>query len=57
MAQPLFWSWVSVFLLLTWIGARPVEEPYIVLGQILTCLYFSYFLFTPVIINVNDKII
>nr|YP_010995020.1 cytochrome b [Artemia parthenogenetica]WOZ14028.1 cytochrome b [Artemia parthenogenetica] len=57
MAQPLFWSWVSVFLLLTWIGARPVEEPYIVLGQILTCLYFSYFLFTPVMINVNDKII
>lgn len=57
MAQPLFWSWVSVFLLLTWIGARPVEEPYIVLGQILTCLYFSYFLFTPVIINANDKII
>nr|UZP16818.1 cytochrome b [Artemia tibetiana] len=57
MAQPLFWSWVSIFLLLTWIGARPVEEPYIVLGQILTCLYFSYFLFTPVMINVNDKII
>lgn len=56
-AQPLFWSWVSIFLLLTWIGARPVEEPYIILGQILTCLYFSYFLFTPIIINVNDKII
>lgn len=56
-AQPLFWSWVSVFLLLTWIGERPVEEPYIVFGQILTCLYFSYFLFTPIMININDKII
>nr|UZC53574.1 cytochrome b [Artemia sinica]UZC53587.1 cytochrome b [Artemia sinica] len=56
-AQPLFWSWVSVFLLLTWIGARPVEEPYIALGQVLTCLYFSYFLFTPVMVNMNDKII
>lgn len=56
-AQPLFWSWVSVFLLLTWIGARPVEEPYIALGQVLTCLYFSYFLFTPVMVNINDKII
>nr|UZP16831.1 cytochrome b [Artemia tibetiana] len=56
-AQPLFWSWVSIFLLLTWIGARPVEEPYIILGQVLTCLYFSYFLFTPIMINVNDKII
>ena len=56
-AQPLFWSWVSVFLLLTWIGARPVEEPYIALGQVLTCLYFSYFLFAPVMVNMNDKII
>lgn len=56
-AQPLFWSWVSVFLLLTWIGARPVEDPYIFLGQILTCAYFSYFVFTPIVINLNDKIV
>ncbi|NP_007119.1 cytochrome b (mitochondrion) [Artemia franciscana] len=56
-AQPLFWSWVSVFLLLTWIGARPVEDPYNFLGQILTCAYFSYFVFTPIVINLNDKIV
>lgn len=29
---------------LTWIGARPVEDPYIVVGQGLTLRYFSYFL-------------
>lgn len=39
-----FWSLVVVVALLTWIGARPVEEPYIISGQILTIVYFSYFL-------------
>jgi len=29
--------------LLTWIGARPVEEPYVVVGQLLTLLYFLYY--------------
>jgi len=38
-----FWTLVVVFFLLTWIGARPVEEPYIITGQILTVYYFLYF--------------
>nr|ALO77616.1 cytochrome b [Cantharidae sp. GENSP01] len=39
----LFWNFLSISILLTWIGARPVEDPYIIVGQILTVLYFSYF--------------
>ncbi len=39
----LFWSFISVIILLTWIGARPVEDPYIFTGQVLTVLYFLYF--------------
>nr|ARH53712.1 cytochrome b [Anostirus castaneus] len=39
----LFWSFLSITLLLTWIGARPVEDPYIITGQILTVMYFLYF--------------
>lgn len=38
-----FWALGSLIFLLTWIGARPVEAPYILSGQILTLLYFSYF--------------
>jgi ubiquinol-cytochrome c reductase cytochrome b subunit len=41
----LFWSLVSIITLLTWIGARPVESPYIITGQVLTVLYFSWFIF------------
>lgn len=39
----LFWVFIWVVILLTWIGARPVEYPYIQIGQILTVLYFSFF--------------
>ena len=42
-----FWALVRSVLLLTWIGARPVEEPYIVTGQFLTLFYFSYFIVFP----------
>ena len=43
-----FWALVRVFLLLTWIGARPVEPPFIFVRQGLTILYFSfYFLMSP----------
>lgn len=39
----LFWRFLSITILLTWIGARPVEDPYIITGQILTVAYFAYF--------------
>nr|ALO76272.1 cytochrome b [Leucocelis sp. LEU01] len=53
----MFWSFVSIIILLTWIGARPVEDPYIMTGQILTILYFLYFMMNPMIHMMWDKII
>nr|YP_009002108.1 cytochrome b [Protaetia brevitarsis]AGM48374.1 cytochrome b [Protaetia brevitarsis] len=53
----LFWSFVTIIILLTWIGARPVEDPYILTGQILTILYFLYYIINPVIHIIWDKII
>uniref|UniRef100_A0A1W7RA71 Cytochrome b n=1 Tax=Hadrurus spadix TaxID=141984 RepID=A0A1W7RA71_9SCOR len=52
MSQILFWMFVNIFLLLTWIGARPVEDPYILIGQILGILYFLYFLAQPVLMKI-----
>lgn len=44
------------FLLLTWIGSQPVEDPYILIGQISTIIYFSYFfLLIPVSSVVDNK--
>nr|ALO70728.1 cytochrome b [Nargus velox] len=53
----LFWSLLTILILLTWIGARPVEAPYIIMGQILTILYFLYFIINPMIYNLWDNIL
>lgn len=36
----LFWTFLILACLLTWIGANPVEPPFREIGQILTALYF-----------------
>nr|YP_009116509.1 cytochrome b [Zinaida nascens]AJD80550.1 cytochrome b [Zinaida nascens] len=55
--QIMFWIMVSTVILLTWIGARPVEDPYIITGQFLTIIYFSYFIIMPFINYYWDKLI
>nr|YP_009741016.1 cytochrome b [Traulia orchotibialis]QID04043.1 cytochrome b [Traulia orchotibialis] len=55
--QVLFWIMVVIVCLLTWIGKRPVEEPYIMTGQILTIIYFIYFLINVHVANMWDKLI
>lgn len=42
--QMFFWILISVFLILIFIGAKPVESPYEILGQITTCIYFILYL-------------
>jgi ubiquinol-cytochrome c reductase cytochrome b subunit len=39
-----FWYLVFSFLLLGWLGACPVEEPYIFLSRLFTFYYFLFFL-------------
>nr|YP_009250543.1 cytochrome b [Coptotermes sjoestedti]AMX22807.1 cytochrome b [Coptotermes sjoestedti]AMX22820.1 cytochrome b [Coptotermes sjoestedti] len=53
--QVMFWTMTNTVILLTWIGARPVEDPYILTGQILTVLYFLYYIATPMTTNLWDK--
>nr|YP_010734286.1 cytochrome b [Schrankia costaestrigalis]WEH00720.1 cytochrome b [Schrankia costaestrigalis] len=55
--QILFWSYTSMIILLTWIGARPVEDPYIITGQLLTIFYFSYFIINPITSKYWDNLI
>nr|YP_010946997.1 cytochrome b [Sorineuchora bivitta]WGO57754.1 cytochrome b [Sorineuchora bivitta] len=56
-SQLMFWSMVNIVVLLTWIGARPVEEPFIITGQILTVMYFLYYITLPLMNNLWDKLI
>nr|SPC34979.1 cytochrome b [Paraleius leontonychus] len=38
------WTLISVIVILTWIGAKPVEAPYEGIGQIYSILYFIFML-------------
>nr|YP_010693306.1 cytochrome b [Bactrocera wuzhishana]WCB99150.1 cytochrome b [Bactrocera wuzhishana] len=53
----LFWTMVVTVILLTWIGARPVEEPYMLVGQILTVIYFLYYIINPLVNKWWDNLI
>nr|AYJ22284.1 cytochrome b [Omphalius rusticus]UUJ34977.1 cytochrome b [Omphalius rusticus] len=55
--QVLFWSLVGILMILTWIGACPVEAPYEGIGQVFTVLYFLYYLVSPLCQSMWDKIL
>nr|AIG53354.1 cytochrome b [Ctenotus schomburgkii] len=44
LSQVLFWAFVSNIIILTWIGGQPVEDPFIIIGQIASTTYFIIFL-------------
>lgn len=52
----IFWSFTTTIIILTWIGARPAEEPFIFTGQLLTIIYFRYFILNPIILKIWDKL-
>nr|YP_010341325.1 cytochrome b [Stenamma muralla]UNZ99578.1 cytochrome b [Stenamma muralla] len=49
LSQLLFWFFINVFILLTWAGSQPIETPFINISQILSTMYFTYFLLSPLL--------
>ena len=47
--QVVFFIFIGVFSLLTWLGAKPVEAPFLLLSCIFLSLYFSLFVFFSLI--------
>jgi len=43
------WWFISFNIILIWLGRQPVEDPYIFIGQVTTCAYFSSILFILII--------
>nr|YP_010709614.1 cytochrome b [Sosibia ovata]WCS40829.1 cytochrome b [Sosibia ovata] len=55
--QMTFWLMLMTTAMLTIMGAKPVEDPYIMMSQVLTIMYFSYFLMDNMIKMMWDNII
>ena len=52
-----YWLFIVNFFLLLWIGAKPVEEPFISIGFYTTIFYFSYFIiFIPMIAYIENTV-
>jgi quinol-cytochrome oxidoreductase complex cytochrome b subunit len=57
LSQSIFWSFTALFILLTWIGGRPIETPFDILGQIFTATYFLFFFIKPLCLFIWDKLL
>lgn len=56
--KKIFWFFIADVLILGWIGGQPVEDPYVLVGQIGTIFYFAYFLIiTPVVGYIENILI
>ena len=50
-----YWAFVLDFLLLGWIGQKPVESPYIEIGMAATFFYFLFFLWLLPLIGLIES--
>ncbi len=50
-----FWVLVADFCLLGWIGQKPVEDPYVLVGALATIFYFLFFLVLMPVIGIVEK--
>nr|AAS75892.1 cytochrome b [Xenophidion schaeferi] len=46
-AQLLFWTLISTFIVITWTAMKPVEPPFIMISQVASTMYFLFFITIP----------
>nr|AFP54295.1 cytochrome b [Formica exsecta] len=55
--QIMYWIFSNTFILLTWAGSQVIEYPFIIITQILSYIYFMYFMFSYICLKMWDKMI
>nr|AZL93494.1 cytochrome b [Taeniogonalos tricolor] len=55
--QVMFWMFIMTTMILTWIGMKPIEYPFILTGQLFSLIYFMFYLLHPLMLNMWDKVI
>nr|CAG38961.1 cytochrome b [Bungarus multicinctus] len=54
--QILFWTLISTFIIITWTATKPVESPFILISQMTSIIYFSFFIINPLLGWTENKI-
>nr|BAJ10959.1 cytochrome b [Glandirana rugosa] len=58
LAKAFFWTLIANTIILTWIGGQPVEDPFIMIGQLASGLYFLIFvLLVPTLGLLENKLL
>nr|AAS92984.1 cytochrome b [Formica pratensis]AAS92988.1 cytochrome b [Formica pratensis]AAS92990.1 cytochrome b [Formica pratensis]AAS92992.1 cytochrome b [Formica pratensis]AAS92994.1 cytochrome b [Formica pratensis] len=55
--QIMYWIFSNTFILLTWAGSQVIEYPFIIITQIMSYIYFMYFMFSYMCLKMWDKLI
>ena len=50
-----FWFFLAVFIILIWVGQKPVKKTFVFVGQVATVCYFIFFLFLIPLIGIIEK--
>nr|YP_009571076.1 cytochrome b [Chelodina canni]AUY54995.1 cytochrome b [Chelodina canni] len=53
--QTMLWLLATDLLILTWIGSQPVEDPFIMIGQIASSLYFTLILIILPVVSMSEN--
>ena len=53
-----YWLLIADFLTLLWVGQAPITDPFIILGQLASVYWFSFFIFLiPIIGIIETKLV
>nr|UZT67470.1 cytochrome b [Pujadella villari] len=55
--QYVYWVYINVMLLLTWVGMQPIDYPFVLISQILSLIYFMYYILMPLFFKYWDEIL
>nr|DBA43583.1 TPA_asm: CYTB [Bombus fervidus] len=57
MNKIMYWWFINIFIMLTWLGSQMIEYPYMNLNQIFTFMYFFYLILSFYINNIWDLLL
>nr|YP_009434322.1 cytochrome b [Laticauda laticaudata]ASZ83520.1 cytochrome b [Laticauda laticaudata] len=55
LTQILFWTLIATLITITWTATKPVEPPFLLISQVSSTLYFSFFIINPILGLAENK--